>query len=103
MKKLLDEARAAKAPVVYSIIANTTTADVIKDVAPTAGEPFVRSGPDKFINTNLEKILKHKGISRDRNRDGTQRRSALYRGRRGTPRYERDRAGRRDVGSRPLC
>ena len=40
MKKLLDEARAAKAPVVYSIIANTTTADVIKDVAPTADEPF---------------------------------------------------------------
>jgi nicotinamidase-related amidase len=62
MKKLLDEARAAKAPVVYSLIANTTTADVIKDVAPTADEPFVRSGPDKFINTDLEKILKRKGI-----------------------------------------
>jgi nicotinamidase-related amidase len=62
MKKLLDEARAAKAPVVYSIIANTTAADVIKDVAPTADEPFVRSGPDKFINTDLEKILKDKGI-----------------------------------------
>jgi nicotinamidase-related amidase len=62
MKKLLDEARAAKAPVVYSIIANTTAADVITDVAPTADEPFVRSGPDKFINTDLEKILKDKGI-----------------------------------------
>jgi nicotinamidase-related amidase len=62
MKKLLDEARAAKASVVYSIIANTTTADVIKDVAPTANEPFVRSGPDKFLNTDLEKILKDKGI-----------------------------------------
>jgi nicotinamidase-related amidase len=62
MKKLLDEARAAKALVVYSIIANTTAADVITDVAPTADEPFVRSGPDKFINTDLEKILKDKGI-----------------------------------------
>jgi nicotinamidase-related amidase len=61
MKKLLDEARAAKATVVYSIIANTTTADVIKDVAPTADEPWVRSGPDKFLNTDLEKILKDKG------------------------------------------
>jgi nicotinamidase-related amidase len=62
MKKLLGEARAAKATVVYSIIANTTTADVIKDVAPTADEPWVRSGPDKFLNTDLEKILKDKGI-----------------------------------------
>jgi hypothetical protein len=33
MKKLLDAARAAKATVVYSLIANTTAADVIKDVA----------------------------------------------------------------------
>ena len=62
MKKLLGEARAAKATVVYSIIANTTTADVIKDVAPTADEPWVRSGPDKFLNTELDKILKDKGI-----------------------------------------
>jgi len=62
IKKLLGEARAAKATVVYSIIANTTTADVIKDVAPTADEPWVRSGPDKFLNTDLEKILKDKGI-----------------------------------------
>ena len=34
MKKLLAEARAHKVPVVYSIIANSTPADVIKDVAP---------------------------------------------------------------------
>jgi nicotinamidase-related amidase len=62
VKKLLDQARAAKAMVVYSIIANTTTADVIKDVAPRADEPWVRSGPDKFLNTDLEKILNDKGI-----------------------------------------
>jgi nicotinamidase-related amidase len=63
MKKLLGEARAAKATVVYSIIANTTTADVIKDVAPEANEPHVKSGPNKFRNTELEKILKDKGIT----------------------------------------
>ena len=63
MKKLLDAARAAKATVVYSIIANSTTADVIKDVAPLADEPHVLSGPDKFRNTDLEKILKDKGIA----------------------------------------
>jgi nicotinamidase-related amidase len=62
MKKLLGEARAAKVAVIYSIIANTTTADVIKDVAPTADEPWVKAGPDKFLNTDLEKILKDKGI-----------------------------------------
>jgi nicotinamidase-related amidase len=63
MKKLLGEARAAKVPVVYSIIANSTTADVIKDVAPEAGEPHVQAGPDKFLRTDLEKILKDKGIT----------------------------------------
>src|SRR5581483_10445316 len=62
MKKLLASARAAKVPVVYSIIANSTTADVIKDVAPQADEPHVLSGPDKFLNTDLDKILKDKGI-----------------------------------------
>jgi nicotinamidase-related amidase len=62
MKKLLAAARAAKATVVYSIIARTTTADVIKDVAPEASEPHVQSGPDKFLHTDLEKILKDKGI-----------------------------------------
>jgi len=62
MKKLLGEARVAKATVVYSIIVNSTPADVIKDVAPQADEPHVLSGPDKFRNTDLEKILKDKGI-----------------------------------------
>jgi len=63
MKKLLEAARAAKALVVYSIIANTTTADVIKDVAPVNGEPSVQSGPDKFLHTDLETILKDRGIA----------------------------------------
>ena len=49
--------------VVYSLIANTTPADVIKDVAPLADEPRVQSGPDKFLSTDLEKILKDKGIT----------------------------------------
>ncbi len=63
MKKLLGEARAHKVAVVYSIIANSTPADVIKDVAPQADEPHVLSGPDKFLKTDLEKILKDKGIT----------------------------------------
>jgi nicotinamidase-related amidase len=63
MKKLLAEARAHKVPVVYSIIANSTPADVMNDVAPQADEPHVLSGADKFRNTDLEKILKDKGIT----------------------------------------
>jgi nicotinamidase-related amidase len=62
VKKLLAEARAHKVAVVYSLIAKTTPADVIKDVAPLADEPHVLSGPDKFLHTDLEKILKDKGI-----------------------------------------
>jgi nicotinamidase-related amidase len=62
MKQLLAAARAAGASVVYSIIANSTTADVMTDVAPLADEPWVQSGPDKFLHTDLEKILKDKGI-----------------------------------------
>lgn len=63
LKKLLGDARNAKVAVVYSIIANTTTADVIADVAPLSDEQFVQSGPDKFLRTDLEKILKEKGIT----------------------------------------
>jgi nicotinamidase-related amidase len=63
MKKLLADARAHKVTVVYSLTANTTTADVIKDVAPMAEEPHVLSGPNKFRNTELEKILRDRGIT----------------------------------------
>jgi nicotinamidase-related amidase len=63
MKKLLAEARAAKVPVVYSIIGNSTIADVMPEVAAQAGEPHVQAGPNKFRNTDLEKILKDKGIT----------------------------------------
>jgi nicotinamidase-related amidase len=35
----------------------------MKEVAPQADEPHVLSGPNKFRNTDLEKILKDKGIT----------------------------------------
>jgi len=63
VKNLLGEARAAKVLVVYSLITKTVPADVIKDVAPLADEPHVLSGPNKFRITDLEKILKDKGIT----------------------------------------
>lgn len=62
MKKLLGEARSARVAVIYSLIHDSTTADVIKDLAPNVDEPSVMSGPDKFLDTELGKILKDKGI-----------------------------------------
>jgi nicotinamidase-related amidase len=62
IKKLAGEARAAKAAVIYSLPPNTTAADIITDVAPAADEPSVQSGVDKFFKTNLEQILRDKGI-----------------------------------------
>jgi nicotinamidase-related amidase len=62
MKKLLGEAHAAKVAVIYSVIPNTTAADIMAEVAPAADEPWVMSGVDKFFKTNLEQILKDKGI-----------------------------------------
>jgi nicotinamidase-related amidase len=62
VKKLLDSARQAGAAVVYSIIANTTTGDVLKSLAPKPEEIWVQSGADKFFGTNLEKILREKNI-----------------------------------------
>jgi nicotinamidase-related amidase len=63
VKKLLGAARAAKATVVYTLIANSTIADVLPDVAAAEGDASVLSGPDKFLRTDLEKILKDKGIA----------------------------------------
>lgn len=63
VKKLLGAARAAKATVVYTLIANSTIADVLPDVAAAEGDASVLSGPDKFVRTDLEKILKDKGVA----------------------------------------
>ena len=61
-KKFVAEARAHHMLVVYSYVDHGTIADVLPDVAPKGGEPAVQSGPDKFFNTDLEKILKDHGI-----------------------------------------
>jgi len=63
MKKLLGEARAKGMLVVYSNAGKATAADILADVAPASGDPIVRSGVDKFAGTDLEKILKDKGIT----------------------------------------
>jgi nicotinamidase-related amidase len=61
-KKLLAEARAKGVTVIYSCFPGTTAADILKDLAPAGNEPVVAAQADKFLNTDLAKILKDKGI-----------------------------------------
>ena len=63
VKKLLTEARAKGALVVYTSIPQTTKTDVVTDLAMSGNEPFVQSWLDKFLNSDLEKTLKDKGIT----------------------------------------
>ena len=62
VSKLLADAREKGVFVVYSLSSAATPADIAKEVAPLGTEPVVTSGPDKFFGTDLEKILKEKGI-----------------------------------------
>jgi nicotinamidase-related amidase len=60
--KLLKEARSKGVKVIYSLSAGASVADIAKELAPLSGEPAVTSGPDKFLGTDLDKILKEKGV-----------------------------------------
>ena len=62
VKKLLEGARKSGTMVVYSSVPKVPITEVLPDVAATGSEPFVQSFIDKFLNTDLEKILKDKGI-----------------------------------------
>jgi nicotinamidase-related amidase len=62
VKKLLDEARGKSVLVVYTAWGKNTAKDTRPEVAPNGSEPFVVSFLNKYIGTDLEKILKDKGI-----------------------------------------
>lgn len=62
VRKLLTDARMKGIAVIYSLSAGAVPADIASDLAPLGGEAVVTSGPDKFMGTELEKILKEKGI-----------------------------------------
>jgi len=59
---LLKKVRDNGAKVIYSLSAGATVADIAQELIPAAHEPVVTSGPDKFLGTDLEKIIKEKGI-----------------------------------------
>lgn len=60
--KMLAEARAKNVMVVFSLAGVGTPADIATALAPLPSEPIVKSGPDKFIKTDLDKLLADKGI-----------------------------------------
>jgi len=63
LKKLVTEARTKGVPVVYTSIPNVGKTEVVKDIAPAANDLFFQSLLDKFLNTDLEKMLKDKGVT----------------------------------------
>jgi nicotinamidase-related amidase len=63
LKKLLAEARAKGATIVFTSIPNVGKSEIIKDLEPSANEHFLQSFLDKFLNSDLEKTLKDKGIT----------------------------------------
>ena len=62
--KLVNEARAKGALIIYSVaVPSSVPADILPALTPAAGEQVLPPlGPDKFINSDLEKTLKDKGI-----------------------------------------
>lgn len=62
MQAFLSQARSKGLSVIHSVTSTSKPADILKEVAPLAGEPIVQASADKFFKTDLEKILQDKGI-----------------------------------------
>ena len=62
VRELLDKARAAGVLVVYSLGGNGNPGDIQPEIAPAAGDPVVKSGPDKFVQTDLRDLLGLRGV-----------------------------------------
>jgi nicotinamidase-related amidase len=64
VKKFVEDARAKGALIIYSVaVPGSVATDILKELTPAAGEQVLPPlGPDKFINSDLEKTLKDKGI-----------------------------------------
>jgi nicotinamidase-related amidase len=64
VQKFVSEARAKGALIIYSVaVPNSVPADILPAMTPAAGEQVLPPlGPDKFVNSDLEKTLKDKGI-----------------------------------------
>jgi nicotinamidase-related amidase len=64
IRDLLERARGSGTAVGYSTTSKGTPETILPEVAPRPGEPVVKSSVDKFFKTDLEAILKEKGVQR---------------------------------------
>ena len=62
VQKFLTAARDKGLTVIYSLFPGPVIGDTLPEVAPKGTEPVVSSFFNKFLDTDLEKILKGKGI-----------------------------------------
>lgn len=62
IKAFLGKCRARGVFVIYSLTNQGTPETILPHVTPRGTDPIVKSSVDKFYNTDLEKILKEKGI-----------------------------------------
>lgn len=62
VKKVLETARAKGMLVAFATGPTGKRADTLPEVYPRDSEPVVSTGVDKFMNTDLEKILKDGGV-----------------------------------------
>lgn len=61
--KLVATAREKGVTVIYSVFPGAKPTDIVKDLVPKSGEPVVTAPADKFVGTDLDKMLKDKGIT----------------------------------------
>ena len=59
---LLTKCRKNGMSVIYSLIPTGNPEGIDRQIAPSPGDPIVKSSVDKFYKTNLEEILQKKGI-----------------------------------------
>ncbi len=62
IKKFLGQVRDKGVAVVYSLTRNAERETILPGVKPLGNEPIVKSSVDKFFNTDLENILRERGI-----------------------------------------
>jgi len=62
--KLLAQARRAGMHVLHSTVPGAASDDILSEVKPLPGEPVVASSVDKFYNTDIEKLLRARGVAK---------------------------------------
>ncbi len=64
IRAFLEKARANGLTIVYSLTSRGKPETILPGVIPFGNEPVVKSSVDKFYKTDLEKILREKGIKK---------------------------------------